>query len=86
MNGYHETNIESFNMYDNKLTEAFNTNLKKNGEQFQLILIQRTSYDSHDASEGDEMGQMHSTAAGMSMYCIRIDQVSDFSSRRPKTR
>jgi hypothetical protein len=36
----HETNIESHNMYDNKLTGSYNTNSKKFGEQFQFILIQ----------------------------------------------
>ena len=35
-----DTNIECFNIYDNKLTEAYNTNSQKNGERFRLILIQ----------------------------------------------
>ena len=35
----HETNIESYNMYHNKLTDSYNNNSKKFGEQFQLILI-----------------------------------------------
>ena len=39
VNGYHETNIESYSMYNNKLTEAYYTNCEKIGEQFQLIQV-----------------------------------------------